>query len=52
MELDPALSQSLATLIGAIATAITIIVGYYFGPNAPRRVRNRRERDEQVDFDI
>lgn len=42
--MEPALSQALATLIGAIATAVLMWASFNFGPNARRR--NRDEEDE------
>ena len=30
--MDPVLTQAIATLLGAIATAILMAAGYYFGP--------------------
>lgn len=43
--MDPALSQALSTLIGAIATAILLASAYYWGPGA----RDRR-RDSDRDY--
>lgn len=38
--MDAQLSQALATLISAIATAILMAAAYYWGPNQRARRRN------------
>jgi hypothetical protein len=44
--MDPVLSQAIATLIGAIATAILLFATSMWGPNSRRQVRRRDKRDE------
>jgi hypothetical protein len=43
--MDPVLSQAVATLIGAIATAILLFASSMWGPNS------RRRRDAEDDDD-
>ena len=42
--MDPVLSQALATLVGAMATAVLMAASYYWGP---RQREGRRQRDEE-----
>ena len=50
--MDPVLAQALATLAGAIATAILMAASYYWGPGQRRNRRDEREhRDDRRDDD-
>lgn len=40
--MDPVLAQALATLLGAIATAILMAAGYYFGPQRTKTGRYKK----------
>lgn len=47
--MDPVISQAVATLIGAVATAILLAASFYWGPRSSRsrkRSRNPEESDE------
>jgi hypothetical protein len=45
---DPVLSQALATLCGAIATAILMAASYYWGPRKrDERATRRAEREAE-----
>ena len=45
--MDPAIAQALATLIGAITTAVLTASAYYWGPRQrDRRADMRRSRDQ------
>lgn len=45
--MDPVISQAIATLIGAIATAILLFASSQWGPNSRRQIR--RKRNEAYD---
>lgn len=52
--MDPALSQALASLIGALTTAILLAASYYWGPRQRGNREDRRrspETDEQWTYD-
>lgn len=40
--MDPAIAQALATLIGAIASAVLMAASFYWGPH-----RRRKEREDE-----
>lgn len=42
--MEPVLAQSIATLIGALATAVLMAASYYWGP-ARREDRRQRKAD-------
>lgn len=46
--MDPVISQSLAALISAIATAVLMAAAYYWGPNQ-RNKHNGRDKSEEDD---
>lgn len=45
-DIDPAIAQSISTLIGAIATAILMYASFHWGPSSRRK---RRKEDEDED---
>lgn len=45
--MDPVLAQALATLIGAVATAILMAASYYWGPRQRSIRQTRREVEEE-----
>ena len=46
--MEPVLSQALATLAGAIATAILMAASYYWGPSQRGKRRDRDDNDDDV----
>lgn len=46
--MDPALSQALASLVGAITTSLLIAVTFFFGP-ASREKRERQAERESLE---
>ena len=54
---DPVITQAIASLIGALTTAILLAAGYYWGPNRRENIRRKRRRDvddsiESEDSDV
>lgn len=45
--MEPVLAQALATLAGAIATAILMAASYYWGPGQRGKRRDHDEDDEE-----
>ena len=44
--MDPVLSQALATLVGALATAVLMAASYYWGPGRRRDRQDRRDEED------
>lgn len=55
--MDPAISQALATFIGACTSAVLLAAAYYWGPNRrdakdkTRRKRNMELENEESDYE-
>lgn len=47
--MDPALSQALASLVGAITTSLLIAVAFFFGPAAREKRERHAERESLED---
>ena len=48
--MDPAISQAIATFIGAMTTALLLFASYMWGPNS-RRQRKKKKDDTPEDDD-